>query len=114
MIMKKVTPPTTRSMGLAGPRRVGVATAKACLSEVLRGLDESPVVIHSRGRDVGVLIDIGTYGRIAAASPPRAGGAAFLGAVEALRARFGGGVDDFEPASADLIPRAAFARRRPK
>lgn len=114
MVMKKVMPLAGRSLTPSGPRRVGVAAAKARLSEVLRGLDASPVVIHSRGRDVGVLVDIGTYGRIAAASPPRAGGAAFLAAVEALRARFGGGVEDFDPAPAEIVSRAAFGPRRPK
>lgn len=94
----------------ASTRRLGVAETKARLSEVLRGLEESPVVIHSRGRDVGVLVDIHTYTRIAA-NHPRAGGAAFLAAVAALRDRFGGGVTDFAPAAA-LTAQEAFPVRR--
>ena len=40
--------------------------------------------------------------------PPRAGGAAFLQRVEALRQRYGGGVSDFEPARLDLVPADPF------
>jgi hypothetical protein len=41
-----------------------------------------------------------------------AGGAAFLGRVEALKQRHGGGVDDFEPARLDFIPAEPFAQKR--
>lgn len=110
MVMKKATTPlpTTR---VSRSRRLGVAETKARLSEVLRGLEQSPVVIHSRGRDVGVLVDIGTYTRIAEAGHPPAGGAAFLAAVAALRDRFRGGVEGFAPAPAQLKPQQAFPAR---
>jgi hypothetical protein len=45
------------------------------------------------------------YERLAADQlPPRAGGAAFLQRVEALKQRHGGGVSDFEPARLDFVP----------
>ncbi len=93
-------------------RRVGVATAKARLAEVLRDLADAPVVIHSRGRDVGVLVDVGTFERMAEKEGPLTGGAAFLDAVEALKARFGGGVDDFRPPAFRFRPKEAFAGAR--
>lgn len=95
-------------------RRVGVATAKARLTEVLRDLAEAPVVIHSRGRDVGVLVDVGTFERMSGVEAPRTGGAAFLDAVEALKSRLGGGVDDFRPPPFRFRPKESFsgARRR--
>jgi hypothetical protein len=45
MVMKEVISAVPRS------RRIGVAQAKAHLSEALRDLSAGPVVIHSRGRD---------------------------------------------------------------
>ena len=41
------------------PLRVGVAEAKAGLSRLLRGVDQQPVVIHNRGRDVARLVGAG-------------------------------------------------------
>ena len=104
---------TAASVPASAPRRLGVAEAKARLSEVLRGIHESPVVIHSRGRDVGVLIDVRTYARVAEADRPRAGGARFLAAVAALRERFGG-ASGFAPLAADLRSQEAFPTRRPR
>lgn len=46
---------------------MGVAEAKAHLSEVLKTADVEPVVIHSRGRDVAVVVGIATYERLLAA-----------------------------------------------
>lgn len=99
-----------------GPRRVGVAEAKAKLSEALRSLDEGPIVIHSRGRDVGVLMDVQTYEQLAAGHDPssiaRPGGAAFLFRVEELRERYGGGAENFAPEPARVRPQNPFGGRR--
>jgi prevent-host-death family protein len=97
------------------PRRVGVAEAKAKLSEVLRSLHEGPVVIHSRGRDLGALIDIDAFERVIdggdADEAPR-GGAAFLARVEDLKRRYHGGVDDFEPVRAEIVTKDPFRAQR--
>jgi len=80
-------------------RRLGVAEAKTRWSEVVREAAQGPTVIHSRGRDLVVVLAIEDYERLAAGlEAPKVGGAAFLQRVEALKQRHGGGVDDFEPA----------------
>src|SRR5262245_23521795 len=96
MVMTKVT----KGAAKGHVRRVGVAEAKAKLSEVLRSIERAPIGIHSRGRDIGALIDIATFERFTAANDTdqRPGGAAFLDAVDAIKQRHGGGVADFEPA----------------
>lgn len=89
-------------------RRVGVAHAKAHLSEVLRELEGGPTVIHSRGRDVAVILPLDEYDRLASRERlHRAGGAGFLDRVETLKQRHGGG-EDFEPACLDLVPADPF------
>lgn len=94
-------------------RRLGVAEAKSKLSEVLRDVAQGPLVIHSRGRDLAVVMTIEEYERLTAGQqPPRAGGAAFLERVEALKLRHDGGVDDFEPARLDFVPADPFARSK--
>jgi prevent-host-death family protein len=94
-------------------RRLGVAEAKSKLSEVLRDAAQGPTVIHSRGRDLVVVLAIEDYERLTAdQQPPRAGGAAFLQRVETVKQRHGGGVSDFEPARLDFVPAEPFARRR--
>ena len=96
-----------------GTRRLGVAEAKSKLSEVLRRAAQGPTVIHSRGRDLAVVLAIEDYERLTAAQQlPRAGGAVFLQRVEALKQRHGGGVSDFEPARLDFVPAEPFVRRR--
>lgn len=118
--MKKVTRVETADRAATvrrGPRRVGVAEAKAKLSETLRSLDDGPIVIHSRGRDVAVLMDVQTYERIAASHDPsgdRPGGAAFLFRVEELKARYGDGAEDFAPEPARVRPQDPFGGRRRK
>jgi prevent-host-death family protein len=93
-------------------RRLGVAEAKSKLSEVLRDAAQGPTVIHSRGRDVAVVLAMEDYERLTAGQPTsRAGGAAFLERVEALKERHGGGVLDFEPARLDYVPASPFARK---
>lgn len=94
-------------------RRLGVAEAKSKLSEVLREAAQGPTVIHSRGRDLAVVLAIEEYERLTADQHlPRAGGAAFLQRVEALKQGHGGGVSDFEPARLDFAPAEPFTRKR--
>ena len=107
MVMKKGA-----SMDSPRPRRIGVAEAKSKLSEVLREAAQGPTVIHSRGRDLAVVLAVEDYDRLTADQLPRAGGAAFLQRVEALKQRHGGGVSDFEPSRLDLVPAEPFSRRR--
>jgi prevent-host-death family protein len=93
------------------PRRVGVAEAKSKLSEVLREAVQGPTIIHSRGKDLAVVLAIEDYERLTAAQhPPQLGGAAFLQRVEVLKQQYGGGVD-FEPARLNFVPVDPFARK---
>ncbi|MEP7125381.1 MAG: type II toxin-antitoxin system Phd/YefM family antitoxin [Byssovorax sp.] len=107
----RATPPPP-----ARPRRLGVAEAKSRLSEVLRDAASGPMIIHSRGHDVAVVLAIDDYTQLVADhEPASAGGAAFLARVEALRAHHGGGVDNFEPTRLEMKPERPFARpRRPR
>lgn len=94
-------------------RRVGVAEAKSKLSEVLREAAQGPMVIHSRGRDLVVVLAIEDYERLTADQQPQAaGGAAFLQRIEALKERHGGGVSGFEPVRLDFVPADPFARKK--
>lgn len=96
-----------------GAKRLGVAEAKSRLSEVLREADKGPTIIHSRGRDLAVVLAIDEYERlIAAQASSEAGGASFLKRVEELRRRHGDGVSDFEPARLDFVPVEPFTRKR--
>ena len=93
-------------------RRLEVAEAKTRWSEVVREARQGPTVIHSRGKDLVVVLAIEDYERLAADQhAPKAAGAAFLQRVEALKQRHGGGVEDFEPARLDFVPSQPFARR---
>src|SRR3954453_3780473 len=94
-------------------RRLGVAEAKGKLSEVLRDAAQGPLVIHSRGRDIAVVMAIEEYERLTAGQQPsKTGGSAFLRRVEAWKLRHDGGVSDFEPARLDFVPANPFARRK--
>lgn len=96
-----------------GTRRLGVAEAKSKLSEVLRDATQGPTIIHSRGRDLAVVLAVEDYERLKAnQQPPTAGGAAFLQRVESLKQKHGGGVNDFEPARLDFVATDPFARKR--
>jgi len=96
-----------------GTKRLGVAEAKSKLSELLREAAKGPTIIHSRGRDLVVVLAIEDYERlISDQAPPETGGASFLKRVEALKQRHGGGVSDFEPARLDFVPAEPFTRRR--
>jgi len=74
--------------------RYSVAEAKAHLSEVLRGAEGSPAVIHNRGRDVAVVLSMNDYQRLRsrAGLPPMT---RWLARLEEWRARTGG--VDFDP-----------------
>ena len=86
-------------------RRLGVAEAKSKLSEVLRDVTQGPTVIHSRGRDLAIVLAIEDYERLKAGQQSqRIGGAELLQRIETLKQRFGGGVNDFEPARLDFKP----------
>jgi prevent-host-death family protein len=107
MTMKEVTMSSIRAH-----RRVGVAEAKAMFSEVLREAAKGPTVIHSRGRDLAVLLAIDAYEQLAANRSRGAGtGAAFLGRIDAVKRRHGGGVDEFSPAAMRFRAIDPFARR---
>jgi len=94
-------------------RRLGVAEAKSRLSEVLRESVQGPTIIHSRGRDVVVVLSVEEYERLTADQQPRrAGGLELLNRIEALKQRYGGGVDDFEPARLDFVPAEPFAGKK--
>jgi hypothetical protein len=59
------------------------------------------------------VLSIEDYERLTAGQQPsRAGGAAFLERVEALKLRHGGGVSDFEPSRFDFVPADPFARSK--
>lgn len=94
-------------------RRLGVAEAKSRLSEVLRDVAQRPAVIHSRGKDLAVVLAMEDYERLLASQQPTsAPGAAFLQRVEALKQRHGQSVEDFEPARLEIVPAELFPRAR--
>jgi prevent-host-death family protein len=84
------------------PSRIGVAKAKATLSKVLRSAEKHPVVIQSRGRDVGAIVSMEDYSLLKHASE-KAGVAGWLERVAKLKKRHGGGAD-FEPRQMKLTP----------
>ena len=95
------------------PRRLGVAEAKSRLSEVLRDAAKGPTIIHSRGRDLAVLLAIEEYEQLVAEHPGGPGtGGAFLGRIDAVKRRHGGGVEQFEPAPMHFQAVDPFSRRR--
>jgi prevent-host-death family protein len=92
-------------------RRVGIAEAKARLSEVLRDVDEEPVVIHNRGRDVAVVVGVATYERLRAAEASAPSGMGKLIAdIAELRDKYGGGAD-IAYERIDYAPRNPFRGR---
>lgn len=108
MTMKEGTASHVRST-----RRVGVAEAKSKLSEVLRETTQGPTIIHSRGRDLAVLLAIGEYERLVAEHPGGPGtGSTFLSRIEAVKRRHGGGVEEFKPAPMSFQAVDPFVRRR--
>lgn len=94
-------------------RRVGVAEAKSRLSEILRETAQGPTIIHSRGRDLAVLLAIGAYEQLVAEHPGGPGtGGAFLSRIDAVKRRHGGGVEEFKPAPMSFRAMDPFSRRR--
>jgi prevent-host-death family protein len=75
------------------PKRLNVSEAKAKLSQTVRELENTPTIIHNRGRDVAVLISIEDYERLLAAerSANTPTMSSFLEAVDGLKRKFGGG-----------------------
>lgn len=95
------------------PRRVGVAEAKSKLSEVLRDAANGPTIIHSRGRDLAVLLTIDAYENLIADRPGGPGsGGAFLNRIAEVKRRHSGAGEDFEPVQMTFRPVDPFVRRR--
>lgn len=90
-----------------------MAEAKSRFSAVVRDTARGPTIIHSRGRDLAVLVAIEDYEQLIAEHPggPATGGA-FLGRIEAVKRRHGGGVAEFTPAAMSFQAMAPFSRRR--
>lgn len=108
MVMKKSIERWARP-----PRRIGVAEAKSRLSELLRQAVAGPTIIHSRGRDLAVVLAVEEYDRLTAERREApGGGAAFLARIDVLKERHGGGVEDFTPERVQLEPVDPFARKR--
>ena len=99
------------SMVPHAPQRLGIAEAKANLSEAIRRTATGPVVLHNRGRDVAVLVAADAFDRGRAAMEPASGGRDLLRRIEALKGRHGGGVDDFQPATLRFVSRVPFRRQ---
>lgn len=90
--------------------RIGVARAKATLSSVLRSAGKQPVVIQSRGRDIGAVVSMDDYLLLKDATG-KAGGAGFLARVAELKKQHGGGVDLEVPPMKLTPERPDFGRR---
>ena len=107
MVMKQVSEISRRL-----PRRLGVAEAKSRLSELLRQCAAGPTIIHSRGRDLAVVIAVEDYDRLNAGhNGVHRGGALFLERIDALKQRYGGGVESFAPGRLAFRPVDPFTRK---
>jgi prevent-host-death family protein len=97
----------------AAPRtkRLNVSEAKSKLSQALRELDNSPTIIHNRGRDVAVLISVEDYEKLLAAERSTSAPTmrSFVEGVDELKQRFGGGAV-LPPESMTFVPRNPFGR----
>jgi prevent-host-death family protein len=92
-------------------RRLGVAEAKAHLSELLRDISTGPTVIHSRGRDLAVIVSVEDFARLeSAVASKETGGAAFLERVARLRSDDGNEDFGFEPERVNVKVENPFAR----
>lgn len=108
MTMKEDTSSQVRPL-----RRVGVAEAKSRLSAVLRDTARGPTVIHSRGRDLAVLVAIEDYEQLVAEHLGGPGtGSAFLDRIDAVKRRHGGAVAEFKPAVMSFWAVDPFSQRR--
>lgn len=86
---------------------------------MLKIADVEPVVIHSRGRDIAVVVGMATYERLRELEGKEPSPAAlFLAEVAELRERYGGGADipyervDFEPRNPFEEPPKAKTRKK--
>lgn len=94
-------------------KRLNVSEAKAKLSQAVRELENTPTIIHNRGRDVAVLISIEDYERLLAAESSASTPAmsSFLEAVDGLKRKFGGGAV-LSPERMAFVARAPFGRSK--
>jgi prevent-host-death family protein len=114
MVMKQVAGAKGTQLGPVRPRRLSVAEAKAKLSEALRSIRSGPSIIHNRGRDVAVLIDVEQYEQLIAeqeAAHAHTSAQSFLDRIEQIKRDLGGGPDRFEPRRIDYRPRKPFSSR---
>ena len=106
MVVKQVTSSTPAARPA---RRVGVAEAKSKFSQLLRDAALAPAIIHSRGRDLVVVLAVAEYEALLSHRAVT-GGAALLGRIEALKQASGGG-EDFTPARLEFAPVDPFSER---
>jgi len=114
MVMKQTTKAPPLRQVTVRPRRLSVAEAKAKLSEAIRSVRSGPSIIHNRGRDVAVLIDVEQYEQLVKdyeAAQAQSPAKSFLDRAEQLKERFGGGADGFKPSRIDYRPRTPFSNR---
>ena len=115
MVMKQPTREKRMRHDIVRPRRLSVAEAKAKLSEALRSVHSGPSIIHNRGRDVAVLIDVEQYEQLIEdqqAAQEQRPAKSFLDRLDQIKERFGGGADGFEPPRTDYRPRNPFSNRK--
>ncbi len=92
-------------------RRLGVADAKAHLSELLRDVSTGPTVIHSRGKDLAVIVSVEDFARLeSAAASKETGGAAFLERIARLRTAEADEDFGFDPERVNVKVENPFAR----
>jgi prevent-host-death family protein len=112
MVMKQTTKVSASRQDIVRPRRLSVAEAKAKLSEAIRSVRSGPSIIHNRGRDVAVLIDIEQYEQLIKdqqAAQAQRPAQSFLDRLDQLKGRFGGGADGFKPDRTHYRPRNPFS-----
>lgn len=102
-------------------KRVGIAEAKAHLSEVVRDAASEPIVIHNRGKDVAVVVGTSEYERLLEAAGKRpTAGAKFLDSIRELKEKYGGGYElvterlDFPDRDPFALPKRSKKKRTQK
>jgi prevent-host-death family protein len=112
MVMKQTTKASPLRQVTVRLRRLSVAEAKAKFSAALRSVRSGPSIIHSRGRDVAVLIDVEQYEQLikdqqtAQAQRPAK---SFLERLDQIKERCGGGTGGFDPPRTNYRPRNPFS-----
>ena len=112
MVMKQTTKVSPARNATVRPPRLSVAEAKVKLSEALRSVRSGPSIIHNRGRDVAVLIDVEQYEQLIQsqqAAQAQRPAQSFLDRLDELKGRLGGGADGFKPPRTDYRPRNPFS-----